>query len=206
MKGVNFSCVSPASAAICASIDRRSIVRPTTGQISHIRNPRRAKPIPALASISSPSSSSRSHDHRTRKSLDSAPSELRSQRVSSRHLLHDDSDDDTLTDVVDVLFPTFDSDLPPPLLSLDSSPHYLPVASPALSTVHLRVSLHCKGCESKVRKHISRMAGVTSFNINFEMKKVTVVGDITPLGVLNSISKVKSADFWPSPPSSPSSS
>ncbi|XP_074572126.1 protein SODIUM POTASSIUM ROOT DEFECTIVE 2-like isoform X2 [Curcuma longa] len=192
MKGVNFSCVSPASAAICTSIDRRSIVRPTTtSQISHIRDPRRAKPIPALASTSSPSSSSRSHDHRTRKSLDSTPSELRSKRVSSRYLLHDD--DDTLTDVVvDSLFPTFDSHLPPPdLLSLDSSPpHYLPVASsPALSTVHLKVSLHCKGCESKVRKHISRMEGVTSFNINFETKKVTVVGDITPLGVLSSISK-----------------
>lgn len=167
MRGVNFSCVSPASAAICTSIDRRSIVRPTAGQISHIRDPRRAMPIPALTSTSSLASSSRSHDHRTRKSLDSTPSELRSQRVSSRYLLHDD-DDDTLADA---LFPTFDSDLPPPLLSLDSPPH-LPVASPvALSprkqvspkTVHLRVSLHCKGCESKVRKHISRMAGETQF-------------------------------------------
>lgn len=44
---------------------------------------------------------------------------------------------------------------------------------------------------------------MTSFNINFEAKKVTVVGDITPLGVLSSISKVKSAHFWPSPPASP---
>lgn len=28
-----------------------------------------------------------------------------------------------------------------------------------LQVVVLRVSLHCKGCEGKVRKHISRMEG-----------------------------------------------
>ena len=33
-------------------------------------------------------------------------------------------------------------------------------------------------------------AGVTSFNIDFAAKKVTVVGDVTPLSVLASISKV----------------
>ncbi|OIW12202.1 hypothetical protein TanjilG_28610 [Lupinus angustifolius] len=63
--------------------------------------------------------------------------------------------------------------------------------------VELRVSLHCKGCEGKVRKHLSRMKGVTSFNIDFKAKKVTVVGDVTPLSVLASISKVKNAQFWP---------
>ncbi|PSR98240.1 Protein SODIUM POTASSIUM ROOT DEFECTIVE 2 like [Actinidia chinensis var. chinensis] len=62
--------------------------------------------------------------------------------------------------------------------------------------VVLRVSLHCKGCEGKVRKHISRMQGVTSFDIDFAAKKVTVVGDVTPLGVLASISKVKTAQLW----------
>lgn len=62
--------------------------------------------------------------------------------------------------------------------------------------VVLRVSLHCKGCAGKVKKHISKMEGVTSFDIDIATKKVTVVGDVTPLGVLNSISKVKSAQFW----------
>lgn len=64
--------------------------------------------------------------------------------------------------------------------------------------VVLRVSLHCKGCEGKLRKHLSRMEGVTSFNIDFAAKKVTIVGDVTPLGVLASVSKVKSAQFWTS--------
>ncbi|XP_010553304.1 PREDICTED: protein SODIUM POTASSIUM ROOT DEFECTIVE 2-like [Tarenaya hassleriana] len=71
-------------------------------------------------------------------------------------------------------------------------------SSSSEQVVVLRVSLHCKGCEAKVRKHLSRMQGVTSFNIDFTSKKVTVTGDITPLEVLASISKIKSAQFWTS--------
>ncbi|KAJ4895748.1 Chloroplast-targeted copper chaperone protein [Raphanus sativus] len=74
--------------------------------------------------------------------------------------------------------------------------------------VVLRVSLHCqcRGCEGKVKKHLSRMQGVTSFNIDLASKKVTVTGDITPLQVLGCLSKVKNAQFWtPPPPSSLSS-
>ncbi|XVE61811.1 hypothetical protein DITRI_Ditri06bG0069200 [Diplodiscus trichospermus] len=72
--------------------------------------------------------------------------------------------------------------------------------------VVLRVSLHCKGCEGKVRKHLSRMEGVTSFSIDFAAKKVIVVGDVTPLGVLASVSKVKSAQLWTSAMSASSAS
>ncbi|KAF3494472.1 hypothetical protein DY000_02056102 [Brassica cretica] len=78
----------------------------------------------------------------------------------------------------------------------------------ASKVVVLRVSLHCqcRGCEGKVKKHLSRMQGVTSFNIDFASKKVTVTGDITPLQVLGCLSKVKNAQFWtPPPPSSLSS-
>ncbi|XP_057521348.1 protein SODIUM POTASSIUM ROOT DEFECTIVE 3-like [Amaranthus tricolor] len=70
--------------------------------------------------------------------------------------------------------------------------------------VVLRVSLHCRGCERKMKKHLSRMAGVTSFNIDFAAKKVTVVGDVTPLQVLSSISKVKTAQLWIPPMASSS--
>ena len=41
-------------------------------------------------------------------------------------------------------------------------------------------------------------SGVTSFSIDFAAKKVTIVGDVTPLGVLASVSKVKSAQLWTS--------
>ncbi|KAL8129637.1 hypothetical protein V2J09_018792 [Rumex salicifolius] len=62
--------------------------------------------------------------------------------------------------------------------------------------VVLRVSLHCQGCAGKVKKHLSKMEGVTSFSIDLEMKRVTVMGHVSPNGVLESISKVKRAEFW----------
>lgn len=70
-----------------------------------------------------------------------------------------------------------------------------PSSSPE-QVVVLRVSLHCRGCVKKMRKHISRMEGVASFDIDFLAKKVTVVGNVTPIGVLSSISKVKNAQLW----------
>ncbi|KAK3028719.1 hypothetical protein RJ639_038610 [Escallonia herrerae] len=85
----------------------------------------------------------------------------------------------------------------------------------ALQVVELRVSIHCKGCEGKVRKHISRMEGkfntniitcVTSFSIDLATKKVIIIGDISPLSVLTSVSRVKNAQFWLSSPSSSSPS
>nr|ABK23854.1 unknown [Picea sitchensis] len=63
--------------------------------------------------------------------------------------------------------------------------------------VVMRVSLHCQGCAGKVRRHISKMEGVTSFSIDLEKQKVTVAGNVSPSGVLESISKVKRAEFWP---------
>ncbi|XVF44728.1 hypothetical protein PTKIN_Ptkin02bG0147500 [Pterospermum kingtungense] len=63
--------------------------------------------------------------------------------------------------------------------------------------VVMRVSLHCQGCAGKVKKHLSKMEGVTSFSIDLESKRVTVMGHISPVGVLESISKVKKAEFWP---------
>ncbi|KAL6528725.1 hypothetical protein OROMI_029372 [Orobanche minor] len=68
--------------------------------------------------------------------------------------------------------------------------------SPPEQVVVLRVSLHCRGCERKLRKHLSRLEGVRSYNIEFAAKKVTVTGNVTPLGVLTSICKVKNAQLW----------
>ncbi|XP_068647124.1 heavy metal-associated isoprenylated plant protein 45-like [Aristolochia californica] len=62
--------------------------------------------------------------------------------------------------------------------------------------VVLRVSMHCNGCARKVEKHISKMDGVTSFEVDLESKKVVVVGDIVPFEVLESVSKVKFAELW----------
>ncbi|CAN6556809.1 unnamed protein product [Malus baccata var. baccata] len=108
------------------------------------------------------------------------------------------------------------SNVPPqvpskPRRSMSSNGHCSTVLkSSSTSSRHqvvvLRVSLHCKGCEGKVRKHLSKMEGVTSFSIDFQTKRVTVVGFVTPLGVLSSVSKVRKSQLWPSPPTSPSPS
>ncbi|KAF6985793.1 hypothetical protein CFC21_003608 [Triticum aestivum] len=66
-------------------------------------------------------------------------------------------------------------------------------------TVELRVSMHCYGCAKKVHKHISKMEGVTWFEVDLEHKKVVVTGDVTPLEVLQSVSKVKLAQLWMPP-------
>ncbi|RLM98841.1 uncharacterized protein C2845_PM06G00470 [Panicum miliaceum] len=63
-------------------------------------------------------------------------------------------------------------------------------------TVELRVSMHCNGCAKKVHKHISKMEGVTWFEVDLESKKVVVKGDVTPFEVLRSVSKVKFAQLW----------
>ncbi|CAH9121764.1 unnamed protein product [Cuscuta epithymum] len=62
--------------------------------------------------------------------------------------------------------------------------------------VVLRVSMHCCGCAKKVEKHISKMEGVTSYQVDLETKMVVVIGDIVPFEVLESVSKVKNAELW----------
>ncbi|ONK76991.1 uncharacterized protein A4U43_C02F1990 [Asparagus officinalis] len=251
MKGVNFSCVSPASAAVCTSIDRRSMVRPTIiGRSSSTGRHLRTKSVSQLPKPAGSKPKSYNTE-KFRKSLDYRHSDLKSPADSSRYLL----DDTTFIDMYPEFEPksssltVFDHDkvlarspictgtprLFRPMKENEASSTLVRSSSarthqnkalaqslvkkddtstssaprPSNSTkshhdqvVVLRVSLHCKGCEGKVRKHISKMEGVTSFNIDFATKKVTVKGDITPLGVLNSVSKVKNAQFWPSGPSS----
>ncbi|KAG6605489.1 Protein SODIUM POTASSIUM ROOT DEFECTIVE 1, partial [Cucurbita argyrosperma subsp. sororia] len=98
-------------------------------------------------------------------------------------------------------------------LSVHESPSSV-LESPVLKTsssahsrvVVLKVSLNCKGCEKKVKRHISKMEGVISYSVDFTTKKVTIIGDVIPVDVLASVSKVKHAELWPSPSFSSSSS
>ncbi|KAL2534217.1 Heavy metal transport/detoxification superfamily protein [Abeliophyllum distichum] len=69
--------------------------------------------------------------------------------------------------------------------------------------VVLRVSMHCNGCARKIEKHIAKMEGVSSYQVDLETKMVVVTGDIVPFQVLESISKVKAAELWNTPFSSP---
>ncbi|XP_031488533.1 protein SODIUM POTASSIUM ROOT DEFECTIVE 2-like [Nymphaea colorata] len=120
-------------------------------------------------------------------------SEKKSISRSSRYLLSDSSILSILPDLGPL--PTVLPVQPAKLQSLskDSS-----TTNSSKQVVVLKVSIHCKGCEMKVRKHISRMEGVSSFSIDLATKKVTIVGDVSPLGVLQSVSRVKNAQFWSS--------
>ncbi|KAK7336990.1 hypothetical protein VNO77_17546 [Canavalia gladiata] len=149
--------------------------------------------------------SSKPIDSILRRSWVRPPSDLITPPGSSRYLLGDTPSFDGVSDYDPVLTLTkVDNKKPHQETNHSSKPSTssLPKSdSSENQVVELRVSLHCKGCEGKVRKHLSRMQGVTSFNIDFAAKKVTVVGDVTPLSVLASISKVKNAQFWPEPAS-----
>ncbi|XP_078177852.1 uncharacterized protein LOC144572247 [Carex rostrata] len=202
MKRVSFSCSSSASAAISDSIVRHA---------THLRNPKRKK-----------SDNSNKKNKSPPQNLTSISKKLISPVNSSRYLLKSSrlQFDESAPSFIDVSpepravnlavpAPIPVSDLVPAPSSctkVQSEMGNKPVMLRSCSTrtqdqiVELRVSLHCKGCADKVKKHIAKMEGVTSFNIDLASKKVTVIGDVTPLGVLSSISKVKSSQFWDSSP------
>ncbi|KAJ6303184.1 hypothetical protein OIU77_017130 [Salix suchowensis] len=255
MKMIDLFCASPASTAICSSLDHRSIVRhgtrPCSSELpaspcspcsrkSSARQRDLSRKSSAEDSRSVISSVTRSFSRRkssaedSRSAISSAtqsfsrrkssaddisdlksrpslqysspstrhanssidfPSRRSSSLVRSRDWV---SEADNVSDTGNKLSHMMSSNDSPALRSSSST-------RSSHQVVVLRVSIHCKGCEGKVRKHISKMEGVTSFSIDFGAKKVTVIGDVTPSGVLASISKVKNAQLWPSATASPSS-
>ncbi|RVW57099.1 Protein sodium potassium root defective 2 [Vitis vinifera] len=242
MKGVDLFCASPASTAICSSMDQRSMVRRGTRPINH-HNPylsdrRRSRPLAPVPCSSRLPISPTLHHHKSRKSsakqtdlrrkssadkndLTSPPALVPTQ--TARPLVPTQTTRPLVpTQTTRPLVPTQTTR---PLVPTQTTRPLVPTKtarprrlnsndSPALvssssarshdQVVVLWVSLHCKGCEGKLRKHISKMEGVTSFSIDLATKKVTVIGDVTPLGVLASVSRVKNAQLWPSPTSSSS--
>ncbi|KAI3675860.1 hypothetical protein L1987_85456 [Smallanthus sonchifolius] len=75
------------------------------------------------------------------------------------------------------------------MIKLDQNALPLSSANQVFQVVEMRVSLHCQGCAGKVKKHLSKMEGVTSFSIDLETKRVTVMGHVSPVAVLESMSK-----------------
>ncbi|KAI4322182.1 hypothetical protein L6164_021900 [Bauhinia variegata] len=211
MKGMDLCCSCPASTAVIySSMDKRSMIRGRSKTTHpHDRSKSQLPHVPCSSHLpvnpkpyfgkQRKSSADKQHVNLHRRSS------AQVDHSSTRYLLSGDPAPslDWVSQSVP-LHPTpkskvFNKDSPPDLRSSSS-------ARSRNQVVVLRVSLHCKGCEGKVRRHISRMEGVTSFSIDFASKKVTIIGDVTPLGVLASISKVKNAQLWPSQASSSSTS
>ncbi|KAG9459488.1 hypothetical protein H6P81_003996 [Aristolochia fimbriata] len=227
VKGIDLFCASPASTAICVSMDQKSMVRSSSRVLDRhtprLIDSRRSSKPPASASASVSSSRASSslastssqpntkttkpHRPKHRKSSAKEKDLIITPPGSSRYLLGEDSYFDVFQDFdpISALVPVQQGRVAAPHRPIKKKAEASLVFKPSPpqrqreQVVVLRVSLHCKGCEMKVRKHISRMEGVKSFNIDFQAKKVTVIGDVTPLGVLTSISRVKNAQFWPSP-------
>ncbi|KAK7358939.1 hypothetical protein VNO77_00880 [Canavalia gladiata] len=67
-----------------------------------------------------------------------------------------------------------------------------------LQTVELKVRMDCDGCELKVKKALSSLAGVKSVEINRKQQKVTVTGYVEPNKVLKKAKSTgKKAEIWP---------
>ncbi|KAL4271480.1 hypothetical protein GQ457_13G013210 [Hibiscus cannabinus] len=203
MKGMNILCASQASTAICSSTGT-----PSASASASIRDSKRfTKTLPSASNLCT-SQPSPLHP------IPLPYHQLRNyDRTSSSNNIpvSDKSTNDLRNKNNKMKTPTENTSLKPIQVftrkttcsdnaTIQSVKQDQPIVSEPSCSNHqvvvLKVSLHCKGCEGKVRKHLSRMEGVTSFTIDSAAKKVTIVGDVTPLGVLASVSKVKTAQLW----------
>ncbi|KAI3469395.1 hypothetical protein Pfo_026058 [Paulownia fortunei] len=67
----------------------------------------------------------------------------------------------------------------------------------------LKVSIHCQGCKSKVKKVLHSIEGVYTTNIDSQQQKVTVTGNIDAQTLIKKLVKTgKHAELWPEKPAS----
>ncbi|KAJ0968761.1 hypothetical protein J5N97_021638 [Dioscorea zingiberensis] len=64
-------------------------------------------------------------------------------------------------------------------------------------TVVLKVGMSCEGCVGAVKRVLTKMEGVESFDIDLKEQRVTVKGNVKPDAVLQTVSKTgKKTAFW----------
>ncbi|XP_048437744.1 protein SODIUM POTASSIUM ROOT DEFECTIVE 2 isoform X2 [Pyrus x bretschneideri] len=195
MKG--FMCQSQAATAVCMSDARSVIVPPPTRpaaatSVRHNHSAGHVNYMMMRRSTSTNNGGGGGHYYDSRL-LDTTPpahghetshyhSRRRSAGSTSSILNHQDQRPMSKSTRK---LPSSDPDLLPPSSSADN----------VFQVVVMRVSIHCHGCAGKLKKHLSKMEGVTSFSIDLETKMVTVRGHVSPVGVVESISKVKKAEL-----------
>ncbi|KAL6634234.1 hypothetical protein ACP70R_026905 [Stipagrostis hirtigluma subsp. patula] len=65
------------------------------------------------------------------------------------------------------------------------------------TVVVLSVAMSCGGCSGAVKRVLSKMPGVESFDIDMKEQKVTVRGNVKPEDVFQTVSKTgKKTSFW----------
>ncbi|KAM0871237.1 hypothetical protein ACQ4PT_039527 [Festuca glaucescens] len=70
-----------------------------------------------------------------------------------------------------------------------------------MTIVEMCVHMCCAGCEKKIRKAVEKLEGVDEVEIDMEMQKVTVNGDVEQKKVLKAVRRTgKRAVLWPTAP------
>ncbi|KAG2658814.1 copper transport protein ATX1-like isoform X1 [Panicum virgatum] len=74
-----------------------------------------------------------------------------------------------------------------------------------MQTVVLKVTMSCEGCAGAVRRVLSKMEGVETFDIDLKEQKVTVKGNVKPEDVFQTVSKSgKKTSYWEGEATAPS--
>jgi len=214
MKAIDIFCASPASTAICLSLEQRSLVRQgSQTRLLERQGSKNFEPssiLPEQSRRERPRKSTterrRSNADQSARGIEPSPRGIDQQKPRrSTHRKSSNSISRFSCSAIDqsAIVPYQPSPVPKPVrkspVVINDHPASSSSSADATEVVVLRVSLHCQGCAGKVRKHISKMEGVTSFSIDLPKQKVTVEGNVTPLEVLESISRVKNAELWSSP-------
>ncbi|CAN6231896.1 unnamed protein product [Urochloa humidicola] len=77
----------------------------------------------------------------------------------------------------------------------------------AAETVVLKVAMSCEGCAGAVRRVLSKMEGVETFDIDLKEQKVTVKGNVKPEDVFQTVSKSgKKTSYWEGEATAPAAS
>ncbi|ESR49077.1 HMA domain-containing protein [Citrus sinensis] len=65
------------------------------------------------------------------------------------------------------------------------------------NVVELKVNLHCDECIRKILKAIKKIEDIETYNVDTELNKVTVTGNVTTEEVIRVLQKVrKIASAW----------
>ncbi|XP_066318540.1 copper transport protein ATX1-like isoform X2 [Miscanthus floridulus] len=77
----------------------------------------------------------------------------------------------------------------------------------AAETVVLKVAMSCEGCAGAVRRVLSKMEGIETFDIDLKEQKVTVKGNVKPEDVFQTVSKSgKKTSYWEGKATAPDAS
>ncbi|CAK9160610.1 unnamed protein product [Ilex paraguariensis] len=72
------------------------------------------------------------------------------------------------------------------------------------NVVELKVGLHCEECIKKILKAIKKIEDIETYNVDAQLNKVTVTGNVTTEEVMRALHKIgKQASNWEEGPVAP---